>query len=79
METLAHNDFKNTGSTNIFIYPGYKFKFIDGLITNFHLPKSTLLALVYTLGGINLMKKAYKEAILKNYRFYSFGDSSIIL
>jgi len=79
LETLAHNDFKNTGSTNIFIYPGYKFKFIDGLITNFHLPKSTLLALVYTLGGINLMKKAYKEAILKNYRFYSFGDSSIIL
>jgi S-adenosylmethionine:tRNA ribosyltransferase-isomerase len=69
---------KKKGYTKIFIYPGYKFKFVDALITNFHLPKSTLLALVYTLGGTKLMKKAYKKAIKEKYRFYSFGDACFI-
>lgn len=66
------------GSTNLFIYPGYKFKFVDALITNLHLPKSTLLALVYTFAGSDLMKKAYQEAIKNKYRFFSFGDASLI-
>jgi len=67
------------GNTDIFIYPGYKFKFVNALITNFHLPKSTLLALVYTFGGTDLMKKAYVEAIKNKYRFFSFGDASFIV
>lgn len=65
-------------STNIFIYPGYKFEAIDALITNFHLPKSTLIMLVYTFGGSDLMKKAYLHAIEEKYRFFSFGDSMMI-
>ncbi len=69
---------KTTGYTNLFIYPGYKFKFVDALITNFHLPKSTLLALVYTFGGTELMKKAYSEAIKNGYKFFSFGDASFV-
>ncbi len=63
---------------DLFIYPGYKFKFVDGLITNFHLPKSTLLALVYAFGGENFIRKAYRQAIKKRYRFYSFGDVMLI-
>ena len=70
---------KTSGLTNLFIYPGYKFKFVDALITNFHLPKSTLLALVYALAGEKLMKKAYKVAIKNKYRFYSFGDACFIV
>lgn len=66
-------------SINTFIYPGYKFKFIDGLITNFHLPKSTLLMLVSAFAGLSLIKKAYQTAIKKKYRFYSFGDGMLIL
>ena len=69
-------DFK--GFINIFIYPGYKFRFIDGLITNFHLPKSTLLMLVSAFAGLPLIKKAYQIAIRKKYRFYSFGDGMLI-
>ena len=65
--------------TNIFIYPSYKFKFVDGLITNFHLPKSTLLMLVSALASQELIKKAYQEAIKKKYRFYSFGDAMLII
>lgn len=68
-----------TGLTNIFIYPPYKFKAIDGLITNFHLPKSTLLLLVSALAGKTTIKKAYQEAINKKYRFYSYGDAMLIL
>lgn len=64
--------------TNIFIYPGYKFQFIDGLITNFHLPKSTLIMLISALAGRNFILKAYQEAIKKRYRFYSFGDAMLI-
>ncbi len=66
-------------STDIFIYPGYKFKFIDGLITNFHLPKSTLLMLVSAMAGQTFIKKAYQEAIKQKYRFYSFGDAMLII
>lgn len=64
--------------TNIFIYPGYQFLTIDALITNFHLPKSTLLMLVSAFGGSNLIKKAYQEAISNNYRFFSYGDAMFI-
>ncbi len=67
------------GLTNIFITPGYRFKNIDGLITNFHLPKSTLLVLVSSLAGREFILDAYAEAIQKNYRFYSFGDAMLIL
>ncbi len=67
------------GFTNIFITPGYQFKIIDGLITNFHLPKSTLLVLVSALAGRELILKAYQEAIKENYRFYSFGDAMLIV
>jgi S-adenosylmethionine:tRNA ribosyltransferase-isomerase len=68
-----------SGNTNIYIYPGYQFKFIDGLITNFHTPKSTLLALVYAFGGQDLIRVAYQEAIDKKYRFFSYGDGMIII
>lgn len=64
--------------TNIFIYPGYEFKAIDGLITNFHLPKSTLLMLVSAFSSIELMQKAYKKAVTEEYRFFSFGDAMFI-
>ena len=67
------------GWTNLFIYPGYKFKFVDALITNFHLPKSTLLMLVSALAGRDLILKAYQNAIDKEYRFFSFGDAMFIL
>ena len=66
------------GDTNIFIYPGYKFKALSGLITNFHLPKSTLIMLVSALAGKDLIMKAYNEAVKEKYRFFSFGDSMFI-
>ena len=66
------------GSTNLFIYPGYKFKVIDALITNFHLPRSTLLMLVSAFAGRERILDAYREAIKKGYRFYSFGDAMFI-
>ena len=65
-------------STRIFIYPGYVFKATDAIITNFHLPKSTLLMLVYAFGGTDLMKRAYQHAVDSSYRFFSFGDSMFI-
>lgn len=67
-----------TGDTDIFITPGYKFKIIDGLMTNFHLPKSTLFMLVCALAGTDEMRNAYAHAIMHGYRFYSYGDSSLI-
>ena len=67
-----------SGWTDIFIYPGYKFKAIDGLITNFHLPKSTLLMLVSALSSKEYILNAYKFAIKNNYRFFSFGDAMFI-
>ena len=66
------------GDTEIFIYPGYKFKCIDGLITNFHLPESTLLMLVSALAGKDYIMRAYKEAVKEKYRFFSFGDAMFI-
>ncbi len=67
------------GDTSIFIYPGYKFKCIDSLITNFHLPESTLIMLVSSLAGKDFIMKAYNEAVEKEYKFFSFGDAMIIL
>jgi S-adenosylmethionine:tRNA ribosyltransferase-isomerase len=67
-----------TFKTNIFIYPPYQIKSIDGLITNFHLPKSTLLMLVSAFSSLQLMKKAYEHAVLNEYRFFSFGDAMFI-
>lgn len=67
------------GETDIFIYPGYAFQVIDGLITNFHLPESTLLMLVSALAGRENMLRAYQHAIEERYRFFSFGDAMLIL
>ena len=67
------------GDTAIFITPGYRFKAIDGLMTNFHLPQSTLFMLVSALMGLDTMQAAYAHAIAEGYRFYSYGDSSLLL
>ena len=64
--------------TSIFIYPGYKFKIIDALITNFHLPKSTLMMLISAFAGREFVMKAYSKAIEERYRFFSFGDAMLI-
>ncbi len=68
-----------SGWTDIFIYPGYRFKLVDALITNFHLPKSTLVMLVSALAGRENILNAYREAIAQRYRFFSFGDAMIII
>ena len=81
LETIAdENGFvkQTEGDTQIFIYPGYKFKCIDGLITNFHLPQSTLLMLVSALAGKDYVIGAYEEAVKEKYRFFSFGDAMFI-
>jgi len=81
LETIGdENGFvkEQSGWTNIFIYPGYKFKVIDNLITNFHLPESTLIMLVSTLAGKDNVMNAYKEAVNEKYRFFSFGDAMFI-
>ena len=81
LETIytKYNTFKEcTGNTDIFIYPGYKFKAIDELITNFHLPKSTLIMLVSALAGKDNILNAYKVAVENKYRFFSFGDAMFI-
>ena len=82
LETIANENTgmvePTEGDTQIFIYPGYKFKCIDGLITNFHLPQSTLLMLVSALAGKEYIMKAYNEAVEKRYRFFSFGDAMFI-
>ena len=66
------------GETDIFITPGYKFKILDMIITNFHLPKSTLFMLICAIAGTERMKAVYAHAIAERYRFYSYGDSSIL-
>ena len=68
-----------SGDTDIFIYPGYEFKFVDGMVTNFHLPKSTLMMLVSAFADKDFIFGAYEEAVKEKYRFYSFGDSMLIL
>ena len=81
LETIMslYGEFREcSGWTDIFIYPGYQFKAVDNLITNFHLPKSTLVMLVSALASKELIMKAYHEAIINKYRFFSFGDSMLI-
>ena len=70
---------ESAGWTNIFIYPGYRFKVLDGLITNFHLPESTLIMLVSALAGREPILAAYEEAVRERYRFFSFGDAMLIV
>jgi S-adenosylmethionine:tRNA ribosyltransferase-isomerase len=67
------------GWTDLYVYPGYSFRAVDCLITNFHLPRSTLLLLVAAFSGQELLRRAYQEAMAKGYRFYSFGDAMLIL
>ena len=81
LETVMnkYNKFKEcSGNTDIFIYPGYTFKAIDALITNFHLPKSTLIMLISALANKDYILRAYEEAVNEKYRFFSFGDSMFI-
>jgi S-adenosylmethionine:tRNA ribosyltransferase-isomerase len=68
-----------TGFTDTYIVPGHQWKLVDGLLTNFHLPRSTLLMLVSALAGRETILEAYAEAVKKRYRFYSFGDAMLIL
>jgi S-adenosylmethionine:tRNA ribosyltransferase-isomerase len=67
------------GETDIFIYPGFEFKVADGLMTNFHLPKSTLMMLVSALMGAEAIRTIYSHAIEQDYRFFSYGDSSLLI
>jgi S-adenosylmethionine:tRNA ribosyltransferase-isomerase len=67
------------GETDLYIYPGYEWKIVDHLITNFHAPKSSLVVLVSSFAGYEMIMKAYKEALEKNYNFLSYGDSMLIL
>lgn len=81
LESAASDDgvlYPTKRNTNIFIYPGYKFKVVDNLITNFHLPKSTLIMLVSALAGKENIMNAYSEAVKEKYRFFSFGDAMFI-
>ena len=68
-----------SGWTDIFIYPGYEFRALDGLITNFHLPESTLIMLVSALAGRENVLAAYEEAVKERYRFFSFGDAMLVI
>ncbi|MDZ4288372.1 MAG: tRNA preQ1(34) S-adenosylmethionine ribosyltransferase-isomerase QueA [Prosthecobacter sp.] len=82
LETIARDHgyiVPAAGSTDIFIYPGYEFRVVDALLTNFHLPKSTLIMLVSAFAGTDLIRRAYAEAIAQRYRFYSYGDCMLIL
>ncbi|MEM6279295.1 MAG: tRNA preQ1(34) S-adenosylmethionine ribosyltransferase-isomerase QueA [Verrucomicrobiota bacterium] len=84
LESCAGKDGKSSlsagrGETDIFIYPPYQFKAVDALLTNFHLPKSTLLMLVSALGGKDLMLEAYRKAVEERYRFFSYGDCMVII
>jgi S-adenosylmethionine:tRNA ribosyltransferase-isomerase len=84
LETAAMNDGdakirSGRGKSELFIYPGYMFQVIDGLITNFHLPKSTPFMLTSAFAGLALLKKTYRDALHRNYRFFSYGDAMLIL
>jgi S-adenosylmethionine:tRNA ribosyltransferase-isomerase len=85
VRTLEHASNANgkvaagSGHCDLFIYPGYEFKAVDGLITNFHLPQSTLLMLVSAFAGRQNVLDAYQEAIKRKYRFYSYGDAMLII
>ena len=81
IESFANEDgtmAERSGWTNIFIFPGYRFKVLDALITNFHLPQSTLIMLVSALAGRENVLGAYEEAVREKYRFFSFGDAMMI-
>jgi S-adenosylmethionine:tRNA ribosyltransferase-isomerase len=67
-----------SGSTELFIYPPYRFHVVDGMLTNFHLPRSTLLAMVMALAGVETVRRAYRHAVDQRYRFYSYGDAMLI-
>jgi S-adenosylmethionine:tRNA ribosyltransferase-isomerase len=77
LETYACG--RKEGNTDLFIYPGYKFKLVDALLTNFHLPMTTLFMLVCAFGGQELIQQAYREAVENKYRFYSYGDAMLII
>ena len=79
LETLGEKIRPFKGTTKLFIYPPYEFKVVDAMITNFHLPKSTLLMLVSAFAGHELLLEAYQEAIRRRYRFYSYGDAMLIV
>jgi S-adenosylmethionine:tRNA ribosyltransferase-isomerase len=67
------------GESRLFVRPGYEWLLVDALLTNFHLPRSTLLAMVMSFGGKELLREAYRVAVEERYRFYSFGDAMLIL
>ncbi|MBN2514387.1 MAG: tRNA preQ1(34) S-adenosylmethionine ribosyltransferase-isomerase QueA [Sedimentisphaerales bacterium] len=81
LESAAHEGkaAASTGHTQLFITPGYRFKLVDGMITNFHLPRSTLLSLVAAFAGLDMILDAYRHAIDRKYRFYSYGDAMMII
>ena len=68
-----------SGESRLFITPGFQFKIVDALMTNFHLPRTTLLMLVSAFAGIDHIRKAYEEAVKERYRFYSYGDAMLIV
>jgi S-adenosylmethionine:tRNA ribosyltransferase-isomerase len=68
-----------TGKASIFIYPGFRFKIIDALLTNFHLPKSTPMMLTSAFSGLSIVKNTYHEALTRDYRFFSYGDAMLIV
>ncbi len=68
-----------SGESRLFVYPGYRWRVVDALLTNFHLPRSTLLAMVMSFGGEDLVREAYRAAVEQRYRFYSFGDAMLVL
>jgi S-adenosylmethionine:tRNA ribosyltransferase-isomerase len=78
LETWAATG-ETQGESELFVYPGYRWLAVDALLTNFHLPRSTLLAMVMSFGGEDLVRKAYATAVRERYRFYSFGDAMLLL
>ena len=78
LETVASNTVLR-GRTRLFVQPGYDFLLVDALLTNFHLPRSTLLALVMAFAGVEETRRLYELAIAERYRFYSFGDAMLVL
>ena len=78
LETVARTG-ELAGRTTLFITPGFSFRRVDALLTNFHLPRSTLLALVMAFVGVDEARLIYREAIAERYRFYSFGDAMVVL
>lgn len=82
LESCAGDDGRvaaGEGTTRLFVTPGYRFKAVDAMVTNFHLPRSSLLALVMAFGGTDLVKRAYREAVERRYRFFSYGDAMLLL